>query len=466
MKNNKNKVIAVFLVLTFIFQFAGCSGKSSKLSGEPGAVIDELKNSILTLNADGILSLTMEDKGSTTYKEYKESLNIETYADEIAGCYLAVAKNIELNYGESDIEIGNGIAKVHVTLKIPAWKKVFGDTSLASADDVISAIKEAETEKVTLTLRLIDTKDGLKIKNTEDLMDLFGFIGWDIASAPSWSDGQPNESTPAETKPSESEPSATDPVTPEPTEPSEEPSESEPPKTPSKTEPSATVTGKADASEIAAAKAAYLKAIQDEKEGIDWYEKSTNLGSFILYDINNDDLPELFFFTKSALYEKPHFRCKVFSYNRVEKKMITILNQELSELGNEIAECFVALTKDGEVVAYKGFYASGNSTAYYSYFRFLPGHKYLTIQGSLFNMQVFGSDKTSGSYTVNGFDKYKEDTKVDKDEFNRLEKKLMDSTTILVSGVFTGSKNSPASEIMGKKKIDGMKYADIIKELS
>ena len=466
MRHNKNKIIAVFLALTFIFQFAGCTGKGNKLSGEPAAVIDGLKTSIRKLDADGILSLTMTDKGSSSYKEYKDLLNIEAYDDDIAQCYLAVAGKIDLNFSESDIEIGDGFAKVHVTFEIPAWKKVFGDTALKNADDVISAVKDAETEDQAITLRLIDTKDGLKIKNTEALMELFSFIGSDIASAPSWSSGQPAESTPDETKPSESEPSTTEPVTPEPSDPGEEPSESEPSKTPDKTEPSATATGKADASEIAAAKAAYLKALQNEKAGIEWFEKGTGSGSFVLRDINNDDLPELFFFTKSALYEKPHFRCKVFSYDREEKKVITVFEDELCEMGEKTGECFVSITENGEVITYLGFYAQGSSTAYYAYYKFLPGHKYLTLQGNLFNMQLINSDKISGSYSVSGYDKYKEDTKVDKEEFNRLEKKLMESSTVLVSGVFTGDKNSPASEIMGKKKIGGLKYADIIKELS
>ena len=123
MKIKTNRIIAVLMVMILAFNFAACSG-AKKLSGDPSDVISGLEKAIQSSKADDILSLTMVEKGSTLYKEYKDSINIDLYDDEMAGCYKAVAKKTSIKFSESDIETGSGIAKVKVTFSMPDWKKI------------------------------------------------------------------------------------------------------------------------------------------------------------------------------------------------------------------------------------------------------------------------------------------------------------------------------------------------------
>ena len=143
--SKKNRIISILLVLTLIFQFAGCTGVTGKLSGEPSEVLEKLQTSVRKLNTADILSLTVAEKGSSIYREYEDYLNIDAYEDDIAGCYRTVAESITFKYEESDIDIGNRIAKVHLTVVMPEWKKVFSDISLADADTVIEQFKKAST---------------------------------------------------------------------------------------------------------------------------------------------------------------------------------------------------------------------------------------------------------------------------------------------------------------------------------
>ncbi|MCR4776355.1 MAG: hypothetical protein K5869_08260, partial [Saccharofermentans sp.] len=289
MSRKTNRIIAVLMAMILAFNFAACSG-TKKLSGDPSDVISKLEKAIQTSNEEDVLDLTMVEKGSSLYKEYKDSIDIDLYDDEMAGCYKSVAKNTKIVFSGEDIETGSGMAKVKVTFNMPDWKKAFADKSITSAEDLIAAVEKAQPVGISITLRLIDTKDGLKIKNVEDLMDVFEFIGSDIASATEW--GSPDETvpetTPAETKPEETEPYETKPAETDPSEP--EPSESkQPTKTPQP----------GSKSDLAAAYASYKKILQKKADDIAWFEKNVSMNSCGLNDINGDGIPDLFIFSRN-----------------------------------------------------------------------------------------------------------------------------------------------------------------------
>lgn len=180
MRKKTNRIIAVLMAMILSLNLAACSG-AKNLSEDPSDVISKLEKAIQTSKEEDVLGLTMVEKGSSLYKEYKESMDIDLYDDEMAGCYKSVARNTKIIFSGEDVETGSGMAKVKVTFNMPDWKKVFADKSITSAEDLIAAVEKAEPAGISLTLRLIDTKDGLKIKNVEDLMDVFEFVGSDIA---------------------------------------------------------------------------------------------------------------------------------------------------------------------------------------------------------------------------------------------------------------------------------------------
>ena len=136
MSKKTNRIIAVILIMILTFNLAACSG-TKKLSEDPSDLISKLEKAIQTSNADDVLGLTMVEKGSSLYKEYKDSINIDLYDDEMAGCYKSVAKNTKIVFSGEDVETGSGMAKVKVTFNMPDWKKAFADKSITSAEDLI-----------------------------------------------------------------------------------------------------------------------------------------------------------------------------------------------------------------------------------------------------------------------------------------------------------------------------------------
>ncbi|MDO4877646.1 MAG: hypothetical protein Q3987_09715, partial [Oscillospiraceae bacterium] len=163
------RLAAIVLAMTLLFQTAGCLGTANGFEGKPADTIYSLQSAVQSLNDKDILALTTIEKGSSRYKEYSDILNMDSYTEGAAKCYEAVASAIDVTYDEDSIETGKDIAKVPVTFAIPAWKDIFENSSLSGADSVIEALAKAEKENTTITLRLINTKNGLVIKNADEL---------------------------------------------------------------------------------------------------------------------------------------------------------------------------------------------------------------------------------------------------------------------------------------------------------
>ena len=70
MSKKTNRIIAVILIMILTFNLAACTG-AKKLSEDPSDFISKLEKAIQTSNADDVLGLTMVEKGSSLYKEYK-----------------------------------------------------------------------------------------------------------------------------------------------------------------------------------------------------------------------------------------------------------------------------------------------------------------------------------------------------------------------------------------------------------
>ena len=455
MSYKANRILAVILVMIFAINLAGCSG-TKKLSEDPSDAVTRLEKAINSCEADKILELTTLEKGSSVYKDYKDSINVDLYDDEVAGCYKAVADSIKIKVSDSDIETVDGIAKVKATFTIPEWRKVFADSSIESGLAVTEAVRKADTEEKHITLRFIDTKDGLKIKNVEDLMEIFDFVGFDIASSTSWggaNETKPSEDETKETKPKETEPSETQP---DETEPSGEPDPST-----SKKPTKAPQQGTKD--DLAKAYADYKKVLEKYADGIAWFEKNVSKDSCGLNDLNGDGIPELFIFTKSNA-EENFIDFHVFSYNPANKVTADYLDTALTDATSEISEFAVIKCPNGDVVTYKGFIDEKNVICYYNLYEYMDYVATLAYSGFMI-CGVTGGDTENAVCSLRGFDKYTTNASINYKEFLRVEKELLTKADVVFCAKMLNNSKSTAAEHLKNRKNEGKSYAEILKQL-
>ena len=455
MRLKKTKAISFLLILALSLQLTGCLGINNGIPSTPNDTLISLMASVRNFKTDQFLSILMIDKGSSIYREYDEILDLNAYTADAAKCYKAVASNIDVKYDVSSAESKADIVKVKVTFLIPAWKKLFNDDTFSGPDGICAKLDKAYKNKTEMTLRLIKTKDGYKIKNHEDVMEIFDFVGYEIAGL----SGEPEpekETVPSETTPAESKPTPTPAET--------KPAETEPLETrPSESEGTEEPKGGSASDE-------YKKVLAKNKDDIEWFEKTFNTSSCGISDFNGDGIPELFFFSKST-YSDNYVNFSVFTYNPNTQKTTRIVLETLTQAGSEISEFFVAKTKDGKLVSYRGYLADGSAIINYNVYQgkdksalLFTGNLFCSITPTFKDNE--GKDFNANVFTATGIDKYKENTSISQDEYNRIEKDLLGSTDILISSCFLRSQVSSANKLMSEHKNSGISYADMLKKLS
>ena len=450
MHSVKYKVTSLLMVLALSLQLTGCLGITNGNPSTPNDTLISLMASVKNYQKDEFLGILMIDKGSSVYREYDEILDLNAYTTDAAKCYKAVASGIETKYDESSIDSKSDIVKVKVTFLIPSWKDLFEDDTFSGPDGICAKLEKADKYKTEMTLRLIKTKDGFKIKNHEDLMEIFDFVGYEIAGL----SGEPSPSN--ETDPTE--PTEPQPTNPQPTKPADPADPTEP------TEPSETedTTGPSRVT----AYSEYKKIIEEYKSDIEWYEKTFNKHSCGLSDFNNDNVPELFFFVKSK-YSEDYVNFCVYTFNPTTKKTSLVLVETLTQAGSDISEFFVSRTKDGHLVTYRGYLSDGSSILTYNLYA-SAGKSPLTFTGNMFCTitpsfkDSEGKDVSANVCTLTGVDKYKEHTSVSLEEYRRVEKDVLSSTDILISASFQKNATSPAKEIIGNYDQSGSSYAELL----
>ena len=459
MRLKNTKAISFLLILALSLQLTGCLGITNEIPSTPNDTLIALMASIRNFKTNEFLGILMIDKGSSIYREYDEILDLNSYTADAAKCYKAVASNIDVKYDVSSAESKADIVKVKVAFLIPAWKKIFKDDTISGPDGICAKLDKAIKTKTEMTLRLIKTKDGYKIKNHEDVMEIFDFVGREIAGLSGEPDPtketEPSETTPAETKP-----------TPTPT---PAPAETTPPETdPSETEPSGS-EGTTETKEVSAS-GEYKKVLTNNKDDIEWFEKTFNSSSCGISDFNGDGIPELFFFSKST-YSDNYVNFSVFTYNPKTQKTTRIVLETLTQAGSEISEFFVAKTKDGKLISYRGYLADGSAIINYNVYQgkdksalLFTGNLFCSITPTFKDNE--GKDFNANVFTATGIDKYKENTSISQDEYNRIEKDLLGSTDVLISSSFLRSEVSSANKLMSEHKNSGISYADMLKKLS
>ena len=458
MRLKYTKVTSFLLILIFSLQLTGCLGITDGIPSKATDALLSLKTSIRNFQKDEFLSLLKIDKDSSVYKEYDERLDLDSYTADAAKCYKAVASGIEVKYDETTIESDSDLFKIKVTFLIPSWKELFEDDSFSGPDGICEKLENAEKNKTEMTLRLIKTKDGYKIKNHEDLMEIFDFVGYEIAGL----SGKPYESKSTESEPTES----TEPK------PTEKPTETEPSESSSETNEPKPTSGKDTPSDSTArAYADYAKLLQKNKDGIEWFEKNVNSNACGLVDITGDDVPDLYFFTKNAA-DSTTIALYVYSYDPAKQKTSMILIDTLIDAESKITEFFVLRTKAGQIISYKGYLdESGSITEYGIYSNKGTGH-FMEYTGKMFlTLGPEVKDKNGNTMqikvcTVQGVDKYSESTNVEVDEFRRLEKDLLGSYDSIFSAKFQKSFNSVPYQLIGSAKSSGLSFNDLLKKVN
>ena len=458
--NLKNtRLISFLLILALSLQLTGCFGKTGGDSFKPDDALSSLTTSVRDLRKDDFLDLLKIDKDSSVYKEYSKLFDLDSYSADAAKCYKAVASGIEIKYDESSIKTNSDIVKVNVTFRIPDWKVLFEDGTLSGADEIVEKLEKADKNVNEITLRLIKTQDGYKIKNHEDLMEIFGFMGYGIKAF--LEDSEPAESSePAE--PSESSKETT-----EPSESSAEPSESS-----SETnEPKPTSGKNNNGDSIARAYADYANYLQKNREGIEWFQKNVNSNACGLVDITGDDIPELYFFTKNAS-NSTSVALYVYSYDPSSQKTAMILLETLVDAESKIAEFTVFRTKAGQIISYRGYLDENGSITEYNiysskgtgHFMEYTGKMFLTLGPAIKDKN--GNDMQLKVCTVQGVDKYTASTKVEVDEFRRIEKDLFGNCESVFSAGYKKNFNSIPYQSLGGKKLTAVSYDEMLKKVS
>ena len=217
--------------------------------------------------------------------------------------------------------------------------------------------------------------------------------------------------------------------------------------------------------------AAYAKKVlANNKDEIEWFEKTFNTSSCGMSDFNGDGIPELYFFSRST-YSENYVNFSVISYNPNTQRASRIVLETLTKAGSTFSEFFVAKTKDGRLITYTGYLADGSAILNYNVYEG-KGKSALLFTGNLFCSitPTFkdneGKDFNANVYTATGIDKYKENTSISREEYDRIEKDLLGSTEILISASFLKSEVSTANKLMSKYKYSGVSYADMLKKLS
>lgn len=450
MRSMKYKMISVLLVLALVFQLTGCRRTDEDTGAKPKDVLTSLEDSVHEINRDRFLNLLMIDKGSSVYREYDEILDLDSYTDDAAKCYEAVASDIEIKYDDSSVESDSSIVKVKVTFKLPDWKPVFEDGSLAGADVIIEKLGQADKNKAEMTLRLIKTKDGFKIKNYEDLMEIFDFVGCEIAGL----SGEPDPSR--ETEPAD------------PTEPSES-SKLRPTKAPTEpTEPSGTSDNSGPGR--VSAYGEYKKILEENKSDIEWFEKTVNKASCGLTDFNGDNIPELFFFCQSKSTAN-YINFYVYTYSPIRGKVSMILVETLVQAGSDTSEFSISRNKDGMLVVYRGYIDKDSSILNYNLYNSTEkmaltyvGNMFCTITPSFEGKD--GKEINGNVCNLTGVDKYKEHTSVDLDEFRRVEGNILKNTDVIISASFQKKYASAANKALGSYPNTGLSYEGLMNILN
>ena len=149
-----------------------------------------------------------------------------------------------------------------------------------------------------------------------------------------------------------------------------------------------------------------------------------------------------------------------------------ILLESLVDSQSNIAEFFVLRTKAGQIVSYRGYLDNNGSITEYNIYSSKGTGHFMEYTGKMFlTLGPAIKDKNGNDFqikvcTVQGIDKYTTSTKIEVDEFHRLEKDILGSCDSVFSAKYQKDFNSIPYQLLGSTKSSGISYDDILKKLN
>ena len=273
------KTVSLVLAGCVAFGIAGCDLSGSKQEkSNVDDVIQSYGKALQKLDEEKILGMTTWDESDSEYSDFNDCFTFDANAEYIWEVYTATAGTITLNYQDKDIKVKGDNASVNVTYLIVDWKTLY-NKEYATADDLVKAIKDS-MNVITTEGSLEFTKDGndwkiSKITNLDELMEFSQ--KWPNLESKQW----PTMST-------------------EDTEPTDEP-----------TFP----TGTQYADSYQKAIAAYLKVLDDNRAAITAVQETYRIDPVGIYDIDGNDIPELYFLATTGDSPVMNSSLFIYSYN-------------------------------------------------------------------------------------------------------------------------------------------------------
>ena len=374
------RIIASVLTASMALGIAGCDafGVRKEMSGVDH-VVKEYAGALRDLDEEKVLSLTVYGEGDPEYQEIHDCFIFDGNAEYIWDIYEAVASTIDLNYLGSSIQVDGNEASVDFKYSIVDWKPLFEGSS-ETADDLVQAVKKSKkTNSIKGGLEFKKEDGEWKISKIKGLDELLSFSNaWPVLEVKCW----PTRPT-VDIEYTDPEPA----------------------------DPTPTVDVEKSTKR---AIACFKRILEENKATIQGVEKTFNVKSCGLCDIDGNDIPELYFFAAKDdavicvdLY--------IFSYNPVNDDAFLAIEVEnvmyQAAGGGEYAFYttkgpFVVVMSGGEEASYK------TDTTFYDFYFTLNDGEPSTRRYRRVDSYNFDTDESSTEYYVG------QSNKIPKDDYD------------------------------------------------
>ena len=271
------KTTAVILTASMALGFAGCNSQAKDQS-KIEELMEEYVDGLNDFDGDAVLDLTNWDDDDKDYIAVQTLLDEDffkaEYGEDAVSCDKYIASTIHIDYESSDIQFDGDTASVKVKYKLVDWSPVYNVEHI-DYSEVLSDLKSSkDTISVKGKITFEREKGKWKISKITGLDEVFSFV-FALPVIGYWG--------PIETDTSNTTPTGIDP------------------------------TGTVAEDSYDKAIESYIAELKAHETGIRAVKDSFNFNNIVIYDIDNNGIPELIFLSgdedgfSADLY--------VFSYN-------------------------------------------------------------------------------------------------------------------------------------------------------
>ena len=183
MKIPVKKTTCALMAGAVLMSMTGCNlpektGKKDDLEKRFLETTEDYCDAVKETDADKLIDLSADD-----LEDKKEDLeNIldfdgDAYSEDMGALLSAIADTIEYEIDEDSIEVDEKEGKIDVTFTVFDHENNEFDDDVDTLEEALDAVADGDTCEIKLTLKLEDTDDGWKVKDTEDITsDVYGFL--------------------------------------------------------------------------------------------------------------------------------------------------------------------------------------------------------------------------------------------------------------------------------------------------